>query len=166
MGYWVFRRKKEKAWKERSSVNILSSSENWRASSGVWPANTNPCTWAPKSEPCRQFHFTSIHGFPSRRLSRRRRQDARPSRLQGSDQFLIHFSRSSSTVYFLIDFFAGFPRMQEVPKALLPVANRPVISYVLELLELSNLKDLIVVSSFHFMSSNQFCCCSAPFVSC
>ncbi|XP_048434448.1 translation initiation factor eIF-2B subunit gamma isoform X1 [Pyrus x bretschneideri] len=34
---------------------------------------------------------------------------------------------------------------KEVPKALLPVANRPVISYVLELLELSNLKDLIVV---------------------
>ncbi|KAK9273025.1 hypothetical protein L1049_017832 [Liquidambar formosana] len=34
---------------------------------------------------------------------------------------------------------------QEVPKALLPVANRPVLSYVLELLELSNLKDLIVV---------------------
>ena len=35
--------------------------------------------------------------------------------------------------------------MQEVPKALLPVANRPVLSYVLEQLELSNLKDLIVV---------------------
>ncbi|GMN47125.1 hypothetical protein TIFTF001_016314 [Ficus carica] len=34
---------------------------------------------------------------------------------------------------------------QEVPKALLPVANRPVLSYVLELLELNNLKDLIVV---------------------
>ncbi|XP_021812773.1 translation initiation factor eIF-2B subunit gamma isoform X2 [Prunus avium] len=34
---------------------------------------------------------------------------------------------------------------KEVPKALLPVGNRPVISYVLELLELSNLKDLIVV---------------------
>ncbi|GMH05631.1 hypothetical protein Nepgr_007471 [Nepenthes gracilis] len=34
---------------------------------------------------------------------------------------------------------------KEVPKALLPVANRPVISYVLELLEQSNLKDLIVV---------------------
>ncbi|XP_074583340.1 uncharacterized protein LOC141839491 [Curcuma longa] len=34
---------------------------------------------------------------------------------------------------------------QEVPKALLPVANRPVLSYVLELLEGSNLKDLIVV---------------------
>uniref|UniRef100_A0A7N1A3J5 Translation initiation factor eIF2B subunit gamma n=1 Tax=Kalanchoe fedtschenkoi TaxID=63787 RepID=A0A7N1A3J5_KALFE len=34
---------------------------------------------------------------------------------------------------------------QEVPKALLPVANRPVISYALELLEQSNLKDLIVV---------------------
>lgn len=34
---------------------------------------------------------------------------------------------------------------QEIPKALLPVANRPVLSYVLELLELSNLKDLIVV---------------------
>ncbi|KAH7837290.1 hypothetical protein Vadar_012131 [Vaccinium darrowii] len=33
----------------------------------------------------------------------------------------------------------------EVPKALLPVANRPVLSYVLELLELNNLKDLIVV---------------------
>ena len=37
---------------------------------------------------------------------------------------------------------------QEVPKALLPVANRPVLSYVLELLEQSNLKDLIVVSFF------------------
>ncbi|XP_058107378.1 uncharacterized protein LOC131250961 isoform X5 [Magnolia sinica] len=34
---------------------------------------------------------------------------------------------------------------KEVPKALLPVANRPVLSYVLELLESSNLKDLIVV---------------------
>ncbi|KAJ0083578.1 hypothetical protein Patl1_30094 [Pistacia atlantica] len=34
---------------------------------------------------------------------------------------------------------------KEVPKALLPVANRPVLSYVLELLEISNLKDLIVV---------------------
>ncbi|KAG5517723.1 hypothetical protein RHGRI_038190 [Rhododendron griersonianum] len=33
----------------------------------------------------------------------------------------------------------------EVPKALLPVANRPVLSYVLELLEQNNLKDLIVV---------------------
>ncbi|KAG5015393.1 hypothetical protein JHK85_021529 [Glycine max] len=34
---------------------------------------------------------------------------------------------------------------QELPNALLPVANRPVLSYVLEYLELSNLKDLIVV---------------------
>ncbi|KAG9454850.1 hypothetical protein H6P81_007754 [Aristolochia fimbriata] len=34
---------------------------------------------------------------------------------------------------------------KDVPKALLPVANRPVLSYVLELLESSNLKDLIVV---------------------
>lgn len=34
---------------------------------------------------------------------------------------------------------------KEVPKALLPVANRPVLSYVLELLEANNLKDLIVV---------------------
>lgn len=34
---------------------------------------------------------------------------------------------------------------KEVPKPLLPVANRPVLSYVLELLEQSNLKDLIVV---------------------
>ncbi|GAB2277972.1 hypothetical protein Dimus_012671 [Dionaea muscipula] len=34
---------------------------------------------------------------------------------------------------------------KDIPKALLPVANRPVISYVLELLEQSNLKDLIVV---------------------
>ncbi|XP_065879018.1 uncharacterized protein [Euphorbia lathyris] len=34
---------------------------------------------------------------------------------------------------------------KEVPKALLPVANRPLLSYVLEQLELSNLKDLIVV---------------------
>ncbi|CAN1250018.1 Translation initiation factor eIF-2B subunit gamma, partial [Linum perenne] len=34
---------------------------------------------------------------------------------------------------------------KELPKALLPVANRPLISYVLEQLELSNLKDLIVV---------------------
>ncbi|KAK6936922.1 Nucleotidyl transferase domain [Dillenia turbinata] len=34
---------------------------------------------------------------------------------------------------------------KDVPKALLPVANRPVLSYVLELLELSNLKNLIVV---------------------
>jgi translation initiation factor eIF-2B subunit gamma len=43
--------------------------------------------------------------------------------------------------------------MQEVPKALLPVANRPVLSYVLEQLELSNLKDLIVVcfSLFFFI---------------
>ncbi|KAL6009864.1 hypothetical protein ACLOJK_000295 [Asimina triloba] len=35
---------------------------------------------------------------------------------------------------------------KELPKALLPVANRPVLSYVLELLESSNLKNLIVVS--------------------
>ncbi|XP_010247225.1 PREDICTED: translation initiation factor eIF-2B subunit gamma [Nelumbo nucifera] len=34
---------------------------------------------------------------------------------------------------------------KEVPKALLPIANRPVLSYILELLEASNLKDLIVV---------------------
>ncbi|OAY51255.1 translation initiation factor eIF-2B subunit gamma [Manihot esculenta] len=34
---------------------------------------------------------------------------------------------------------------KEVPKPLLPVANRPVLSYVLEQLELCNLKDLIVV---------------------
>ncbi|XP_050203383.1 uncharacterized protein LOC126653521 [Mercurialis annua] len=34
---------------------------------------------------------------------------------------------------------------KEAPKALLPVANKPVLSYVLEQLELSNLKDLIVV---------------------
>uniref|UniRef100_A0A1D1YKE7 Translation initiation factor eIF2B subunit gamma n=1 Tax=Anthurium amnicola TaxID=1678845 RepID=A0A1D1YKE7_9ARAE len=33
----------------------------------------------------------------------------------------------------------------ELPKALLPVADRPVLSYVLELLEASNLKDIIVV---------------------
>ncbi|KAF5197321.1 Translation initiation factor eif-2b subunit gamma [Thalictrum thalictroides] len=33
---------------------------------------------------------------------------------------------------------------KEVPKPLLPVANRPVLSYVLELLESNNLKDLIV----------------------
>lgn len=38
--------------------------------------------------------------------------------------------------------------LQELPKALLPVANRPVLSYVLELLELSNLKDIIVVWFF------------------
>ncbi|KAL3850211.1 hypothetical protein ACJIZ3_012093 [Penstemon smallii] len=34
---------------------------------------------------------------------------------------------------------------QEVPKALLPVANRPVISYVLELLEQNDLKNAIIV---------------------
>lgn len=34
---------------------------------------------------------------------------------------------------------------KEVPKALLPVGNRPVLSYVLDLLEQSNLKDIIVV---------------------
>ncbi|KAF9675630.1 hypothetical protein SADUNF_Sadunf09G0052100 [Salix dunnii] len=34
---------------------------------------------------------------------------------------------------------------KDVPKALLPVANRPVLSYLLEQLELSNLNDLIVV---------------------
>lgn len=38
--------------------------------------------------------------------------------------------------------------VQEVPKALLPVANRPVLSYVLDLLETSNLKNLIVVRGF------------------
>lgn len=37
--------------------------------------------------------------------------------------------------------------LQELPNALLPVANRPVLSYVLEYLDLSNLKDLIVVIS-------------------
>lgn len=42
--------------------------------------------------------------------------------------------------------------LQEMPKALLPVANRPVLSYVLELLEQNNLKDLIVVwFLFHSM---------------
>uniref|UniRef100_M8CTP6 Translation initiation factor eIF2B subunit gamma n=1 Tax=Aegilops tauschii TaxID=37682 RepID=M8CTP6_AEGTA len=35
---------------------------------------------------------------------------------------------------------------KDVPKALLPVANRPAISYVLDLLESSDLKDIIVVS--------------------
>ncbi|XP_020584859.1 translation initiation factor eIF-2B subunit gamma isoform X2 [Phalaenopsis equestris] len=34
---------------------------------------------------------------------------------------------------------------EEIPKPLLPVANRPVLSYVLELLEANNLKNLIVV---------------------
>ncbi|XP_062228883.1 uncharacterized protein LOC133926797 [Phragmites australis] len=34
---------------------------------------------------------------------------------------------------------------RDVPKSLLPVANRPVLSYVLDLLEASDLKDLIVV---------------------
>ncbi|XP_047341196.1 translation initiation factor eIF-2B subunit gamma [Impatiens glandulifera] len=34
---------------------------------------------------------------------------------------------------------------KEVPKALLPVANRPVLSFVLDLLETNNLKNLIVV---------------------
>lgn len=34
---------------------------------------------------------------------------------------------------------------KDLPKALLPVGNRPLISYVLELLEASNIKDLIVV---------------------
>ncbi|CAO2837424.1 unnamed protein product [Amaranthus hypochondriacus] len=34
---------------------------------------------------------------------------------------------------------------KEVPKALLPVGNRPVLSYILDLLEQSNLKDIIVV---------------------
>ncbi|KAJ3692263.1 hypothetical protein LUZ60_012613 [Juncus effusus] len=34
---------------------------------------------------------------------------------------------------------------QEVPKAMLPVANKPVLSYVLDLLESSNLKNIIVV---------------------
>ncbi|KAK7247116.1 hypothetical protein RIF29_41993 [Crotalaria pallida] len=34
---------------------------------------------------------------------------------------------------------------KELPNALLPVANRPLLSYTLDLLELSNLKDLIVV---------------------
>ncbi|CAA2990671.1 translation initiation factor eIF-2B subunit gamma-like [Olea europaea var. sylvestris] len=34
---------------------------------------------------------------------------------------------------------------KKVPKALLPVANRPVLSYVIDLLEQKNLKDLIVV---------------------
>ncbi|XP_066386686.1 uncharacterized protein [Miscanthus floridulus] len=34
---------------------------------------------------------------------------------------------------------------KDVPKALLPVANRPVLSYALDLLEASDLKDLIVV---------------------
>ncbi|KAE9610432.1 hypothetical protein Lal_00006059 [Lupinus albus] len=34
---------------------------------------------------------------------------------------------------------------KDLPNALLPVANRPLLSYTLDLLELSNLKDLIVV---------------------
>lgn len=49
------------------------------------------------------------------------------------------------------------PWLQEVPKALLPVANRPVLSYVLDLLEQSNLKDLIVVSpSSHSLPESAF----------
>ncbi|KAF3322570.1 translation initiation factor eIF-2B subunit gamma [Carex littledalei] len=34
---------------------------------------------------------------------------------------------------------------KELPKALLPVANKPLLSYVLELLEASNLKNIVVV---------------------
>ncbi|CAL0324992.1 unnamed protein product [Lupinus luteus] len=34
---------------------------------------------------------------------------------------------------------------KDLPNALLPVANRPLLSYTLDLLELSNLKDLVVV---------------------
>lgn len=49
-------------------------------------------------------------------------------------------------VYLLISLSYVFLPFQDVPKALLPVANRPVLSFVLEQLELSNLKDLIVVS--------------------
>lgn len=45
-------------------------------------------------------------------------------------------------------FWSAYFCLQELPNALLPVANRPVLSYVLEYLELSNLKDLIVVFSF------------------
>lgn len=41
--------------------------------------------------------------------------------------------------------------MQELPKALLPVASRPVISYVLELLEQNDLKNAIVVSLYLFL---------------
>ncbi len=36
---------------------------------------------------------------------------------------------------------------KDVPKALLPVGNRPLLSYVLELVEASNIKDIIVVVS-------------------
>ncbi|KAL0459071.1 UNVERIFIED_CONTAM: hypothetical protein Slati_0534300 [Sesamum latifolium] len=38
---------------------------------------------------------------------------------------------------------------KEVPKALLPVANRPVLSYVLELLEQNDLKNAIVLNSYY-----------------
>lgn len=36
---------------------------------------------------------------------------------------------------------------KDVPKALLPLGNKPVLSYVLELLEASNLKDIILVAA-------------------
>jgi len=56
---------------------------------------------------------------------------------------------SNQTVFDAIMFCeSAYFCLQELPNALLPVANRPVISYVLEYLELSNLKDLIVVISF------------------
>lgn len=36
---------------------------------------------------------------------------------------------------------------KDVPKALLPLGNKPVLSYVLELLEASNLKDIILIAA-------------------
>ncbi|EEF39152.1 hypothetical protein RCOM_0785120 [Ricinus communis] len=47
---------------------------------------------------------------------------------------------------------------KEVPKALLPVANRPVLSYVLEQLELSNLKDLIVKKQWNEFKEREESC--------
>lgn len=61
---------------------------------------------------------------------------------------LFHFHQQNS--FFSSANFAFFCAVQEVPKALLPVANRPVLSYVLDLLESSNLKDLIVVRLISF----------------
>lgn len=91
------------------------------------------------------------HGFPGRRPRRGSFGEARPPRLQGSPVSPLQLPPYISTSLHLLSLLIRYSsdlvlsRTQEAPKALLPVANRPVLSYVLELLEASNLKDAIVV---------------------
>lgn len=105
-----------------------------------------------KYPPLNKFESVEIssrrrYEFPGRRSRRRCIQNPNASCLEG-----IGISLSLCILFSLSDFkdLTNLPKnthtqRQDVPKALLPVANRPVLSYVLELLESNELKDLIVV---------------------